>query len=225
LKNRKKIPVPVYTITPDHRLQCICISVIVSVLFVRVAQDTTRDADDLAAVAEVLRGNTAAYREIVERHQQTVFRLAYSFLGNREDAKDATQEILAKAFRLLHTFSLEKRFLPWLYTVTMNQLRTIYGRRKKQRNEEEFIELQDETYTPADEVVRKDQQQAVRDGIQELPRPIREAVVLYYLEEMSVKEVATVLEISRENVKSRLFRGRKALRKILTGGTTTMEDQ
>jgi RNA polymerase sigma-70 factor (ECF subfamily) len=185
-----------------------------------VAEETTHDADDLRSVAEVLRGNTEAYRDIVKRHQQTVFRLANSFLGNREDAKDATQEVFTKAYRLLHTFSLDKRFLPWLYTVTMNQLRTMYGRRRKFRDEEELMELQDETFTPVDEVMRNDERRVVRAAVSKLNRPVREVVTLYYLHEMSVEEVAVVLQISKENVKSRLFRGRNSLKKILVDDAT-----
>lgn len=189
-----------------------------------MAKKTTHDADDLQAVAEVLRGNAEAYRDIVKRHQQTVFRLSNSFLGNREDAKDATQEIFAKAYRLLHTFSLDKRFLPWLYTVTMNQLRTMYGRRRRFRDEEEFLERQDDTYTPAEEVVRNDQRRVVRAAVRELSPPVREVVTLYYLHEMSVEEVSTVLGISKENVKSRLFRGRKSLRRLLEDAATADDE-
>ncbi len=91
----------------------------------------TTHADELTAIAEVLRGNTDAFQLIVERYKALVFRLALSFLGSREEAEEAAQEIFFRAFKSLHRFSLDKRLLPWLYSIAINYLRSAYGRMRR----------------------------------------------------------------------------------------------
>jgi RNA polymerase sigma-70 factor (ECF subfamily) len=182
------------------------------------------DAEDLQAVAETLRGNTEAFRIIVDHHNARIYRLANSYLGNREDAEEASQEIFFKAFRSLRSFRLEKPFLPWLYAVAMNHLRTRYARIR--RVEERIVRNGGEVPTaaaedsPAAVVESTEAREEIRRAIAFLPAGIREAVSLYYLEALSVSEVSVVLGIGVENVKSRLFRGRKMLKEILGPGAT-----
>ena len=82
------------------------------------------DADDLAAISEVLRGNPDAFRAIVDKYRGLVFRLAAASLGSREDAEEAAQEIFVRAYRSLRSFRLGSRFLPWLYSIASNHLKT-----------------------------------------------------------------------------------------------------
>ena len=180
-------------------------------------------ADELAAIGEVLRGNRDAFRLIVDRYKGLVVRLSLSFLGNREEAEEAAQEIFLRAYRSLHRFSLDRKLLPWLYSIAINHLRSAYGRMR--RREDHVAAAESEPAAGADSdpqhvVIEELEKAALRRAVDSLPPTLREVTVLYYYEDLSVETIATILTIGEENVKSRLFRGRQKLREILRPDAT-----
>jgi len=183
----------------------------------------TERADELAAIGEVLRGNNDAFRLIVDRYKGLVVRLSLSFLGNREEAEEAAQEIFLRAFRSLHRFSLDKRLLPWLYSIAVNHLRSAYGRmrRRDERTTAVEVELAAGGESDPQRIVVDDYERtALRHAVDCLPPTLREVVVLYYYEQMRVEGISSILGIGVENVKSRLFRGRQKLRETLQKSAT-----
>ncbi len=177
-------------------------------------EEKSSNDEDLAAVSRVLQGDTEDFRLIVEKYHSAVYRLCRSYMKNIEEAEDAAQEIFLRAFKSLSRFKLEKRFFTWLYTIAVNHLKSRYG--KIRRIEEKRETLQDEPdrnpQTPEEKVLRKELQEEIRGAVELLPETLKEVTVLYYLEEMDVPDVSETLGISRENVKSRLFRARKKMR-------------
>jgi RNA polymerase sigma-70 factor (ECF subfamily) len=187
-------------------------------------EPVSTDSADLKAISETLRGNTGAFSEIVDRYQALVYRLAYSYLGNHEDAQDAAQDAFVRVYKRLGSFQMQRRFLPWLYSVVLNHLKTRRGRVRRIRLREEPLAIDPARLEdPLSQLVDDERVQAVRTAVRDLPESLRAPVVLYYLEEMSVDEVCEVLDLGRENVKSRLFRARKALRKALEKHATDEE--
>lgn len=177
------------------------------------------DADDLAAISEVLRGNPDAFRAIVDRYSPLVFRLAAASLGNREDAEEAAQEIFLRAYRSLRSFRLGSRFLPWLYSIASNHLKTTAVRVRRVRDRlvhgvEENLAAEP-AVDPQASTARAQSLGEIRAAVAALPAPVREVVRLYYFEAMSVDRVSEALGIGRENVKSRLLRGRRKLGALL----------
>jgi RNA polymerase sigma factor (sigma-70 family) len=184
---------------------------------------TDGEAQDLAAVSEVLHGNTEAFRLIVDRYKEMLYRLSFSFLGNREDAEECTQDILMRAFRYIHRFSLEKRFLPWLYSIALNHIRTSYARnQRKEARHSAWERLADVRNCPDPQEILETAQsrEAIRIAVASLPRNLREPIVLHYYEELRVATIAEILGVSEANVKSKLLRGRRRLKKILEDGAT-----
>lgn len=191
-----------------------------------IRAEGTGRADELAAIGEVLRGNTDAFRLIVDRYKGLVLRLALSFLGNREEAEEAAQEIFLRAFRSLHRFSLDKKLLPWLYSIAVNHLRSAYGRLRRREDHVASVEVELAAGGESDPqrlVLDEMERSALRQAVDSLPPTLREVIVLYYYEELRVETIGAVLNIGVENVKSRLFRGRQKLREILQKNAT-MED-
>jgi len=177
----------------------------------------------LQAVSEVLRGNTEAFRLIVERYKNLLYRLSLSFLGNPEDAEECAQDILMRAFRYLRRFSLERRFLPWLYGIAVNHLRTVYARnrsREAQRRAWECTADAGQANDPHEILERVQSRENVRAAVSCLPRTLREPMILHYFEELSVATIAEILQLGEVNVKSRLLRGRRELRRKLEEGAT-----
>ena len=185
----------------------------------------TEEAADLADVAEVLQGNTTAFRGIVDRYKGLVFRLCLSYLNDREEAEEASQEIFLRAFRSLRTFSLERRFLPWLYSISSNHLKSRWSRLRKRGERslpDEAVErLPDAPSSDPQEIfLGKDTRARVREAVEGLPQGVRDAVFMYYYEGMSVDQVSSALGVGTENVKSRLMRARKKLRESLAADAT-----
>jgi RNA polymerase sigma-70 factor (ECF subfamily) len=181
------------------------------------------EARDLTAVSEVLRGNTDAFRLIVDRYKDMLYRLSFSFLGNREDAEECAQDILVRAYRYLHRFSLEKRFLPWLYGIAVNHIRTSYARnRRREARRQAWEQRADVRHCadPQENLETAESREEIRAAVASLPRSLREPVILHYFEELRVAAIAEILGLSEANVKSKLLRGRRRLKKMFEEGAT-----
>jgi len=190
----------------------------------RTLDRKSEEAANLVDVAEVLRGNTSAFRGIVQRYKGLVFRLSLSYLNDPEEAEDACQEIFFKAFRSLRAFSLERRFLPWLYAVAGNYLRTRFNRARRRDGKIVHAEMESlpagKDSDPPDLFLREESRRKIETAVASLPSNVRDAVHLYYFEGMSVEQVSLALGVGRENVKSRLLRARKKLKASLSEQAT-----
>jgi RNA polymerase sigma-70 factor (ECF subfamily) len=172
----------------------------------------------------VLRGNASAFRGIVQRYKGLLFRLARSYLNDPEEAEDACQDIFLKAFRSLGSFSIDRRFLPWLYSIASNHLRTRVGRVKRLHEKTVHPPVEvipaDKSADPRESFIRQESLRDIRAAVAALPPPVRDVVHLYYFEGMNVEQVSSALGVGKENVKSRLLRGRKRIKEILSGPAT-----
>lgn len=145
----------------------------------------------------------------VEEHKAALYRLARSILHNDEDAKDAVGEAVCKAFARLDTLREPERFKFWLMRITANEAYTILYRRQKVVSLEDYgREL------IADSPPLRDEN-GLWPLVQGLPDTLRAPVVLFYYDELSVREIADILSLTEGAVKTRLSRGRQALKTIL----------
>lgn len=176
----------------------------------------------LDAVGRVLRGETEAFELIVRTYQSHVLRICRAVVGTREDAEDAAQEVFYRTFRSLSSFRLDRRFAPWIAAIAVNTAKSYYRKRgritKGVVSSETDLVAADGSVEEAGE--RAVLEESIRTAVQSLPEKLRGVVVLYYLEEMDVAEVAEALSLGKENVKSRLHRARARLRDILARDAT-----
>ena len=156
--------------------------------------------------------------EIVERHSDRVYRLAYRLTGNRPDAEDLTQEVFVRVFRSLSTYT-PGTFEGWLHRITTNLF--LDQARRKQRIR--FDALSDEraarltSPSPAPETAYTEQtfDDDVERALASLPPDFRAAVVLCDIDGLSYEEIADVLGLKLGTVRSRIHRGRSQLREAL----------
>jgi len=170
------------------------------------------------ALRRVIAGETAAFREIVERYGERVLRFCRSRLGSEEDARDAAQEVFLRAYGSLRSFRLGESFAAWLFAIAANRARTRGHREALERRRTEAAGIEAAAAPRADpetEAERRLESESLRDTVRTLPVSLRRPVELYYYAELSVGETAAVLGIGEEAVKSRLFRARKILRQSL----------
>jgi RNA polymerase sigma-70 factor, ECF subfamily len=191
-----------------------------------------RAHEEAAIVAELKAGSEAAYAWLIGEFQQPVYGLVYRIVSDPADAADTTQDVFLKVFRGMKHFHGESSLKTWIYRIALHEAanrRRWWFRHKARETSIEPVEsegigpgeaamqvaLTDHAESPFDNVAHHEVQRRVDEELRKLPEPYRTTLILRDLEEMSYEEIAEVLEISLGTVKSRLTRGRDALRQRL----------
>jgi len=191
-----------------------------------------RSQEEAAIVAELKAGSETAYAWLIGEFQQPVYGLVYRIVNDPADAADTTQEVFLKVFRGMRQFHGESSLKTWIYRIALHEAanrRRWWFRHKAKETSIEPVDsdvpgigehamqmaLTDHADSPFDSVAHREVQQRVEEELRKVPEPYRTTLILRDLEEMSYEEIAEVLEISLGTVKSRLTRGRDALRQRL----------
>jgi RNA polymerase sigma-70 factor (ECF subfamily) len=170
--------------------------------------------DSASAVDRVLRGDVAAFGEIVERWQGPLVALAYRFCHDRDRAQDLAQEAFIRAFRALAQWRREAAFSTWLFALATNVYRADLRRIPAPLVPIDDVDPVDPTNVAA-EHEDAESRAALRRALHSLPRRYREALTLFYFHDMDVARAALSLGVPEGTVKARLSRGRDLLRKKL----------
>jgi len=175
-----------------------------------------RAALDLEIVREVLAGKTERFGELVIRYQNLVAGIAWRSGCRREDVEDVVSEVLLKVFKNLHQYRPDHAFSTWLYKLTANHVVDRSRRMKKERGRTEMPEQVEDHAPSADDTMELDERHGlVRDALRFVDPRYREVLHLVYVEGLKVDDTARILGTPEGTVKTRLMRGREALRKIL----------
>jgi RNA polymerase sigma-70 factor (ECF subfamily) len=180
----------------------------------------TVGTSDEQIVERARAGDAEAFGEIVVRWERRIFALSYGILGREEDARDATQETFAAAFRNLAGFRGDAKVSSWLHRIAVNQCIT-RQRRAKVRGETS-LEAQEETggaqfastleASPDEQTEGRERTEAVRRAVNSLPPELRSVVVMKEFEDLTFQEIAVALGVPPSTVKSRLYTALKQLR-------------
>ncbi len=149
------------------------------------------------------------FSEKVLESEQTLYRISMSMLKNEADCEDAVQTAILTAYEKLGSLREERYFRTWLVRILIN----VCNMQLKKRSR--VISLEDATGVPEPSLLSHTESTELRLAIEALPVKIRQAVVLYYIEDFSVSEIKNILKIPEGTVKSRLSKGRGHLRRIL----------
>jgi RNA polymerase sigma-70 factor, ECF subfamily len=189
-------------------------------------------AEEAAIVAELKAGSEAAYAWLIGEFQRPVYGLVYRMVSDPADAADTTQDVFLKVFRGMKHFNGESSLKTWIYRIALHEAanrKRWWFRHKAQETSIEPVEsdgmattdeamrsaLTDRKDSPFDNVAHGELQQRVDAELRKLAEPYRTTLILRDLEDMSYEEIAEVLQISLGTVKSRLTRGRQALKERL----------
>jgi RNA polymerase sigma-70 factor, ECF subfamily len=189
-------------------------------------------SQESAIVEELKAGSEEAYAWLIGEFQQPVYGLVYRIVNDPADAADTTQDVFLKVFRGMKHFHGGSSLKTWIYRIALHEAanrRRWWFRHKAHETSIEPVEtdgisigegamqvaLTDHADSPFDSVAHWEVQRHVDEALRRVPEPYRTTLVLRDLEEMSYEEIADVLEISLGTVKSRLTRGREALKQRL----------
>ncbi|MFH2205172.1 MAG: RNA polymerase sigma factor [Elusimicrobiota bacterium] len=164
---------------------------------------------DRDIAADVLAGDQAVFRVIVERYQDRLFDLALRMTRSRQDAEDLVQTAFIRMFAKLKSYDRRYAFSTWAYTITLNLVRNHQRRKRLIR----FLSLEAAPEPRAEDAPAPRLERAIA----ELPETLREAFVLHYIHEEPVRAVAEMLGVSENAAKLRLLRARGALRERIQG--------
>jgi RNA polymerase sigma-70 factor (ECF subfamily) len=192
-----------------------------------------------AVIAELKAGSEEAYAWLIGQFHQPIYGLIHRIVNDPSDAADTTQEVFLKVFRGMKHFHGESSLKTWIYRIALHEAanrRRWWFRHKAQETSFEPMAVGDSEFSasgatsgsgedrlvdpgesPFEQFAHSEVRAAVEQSLQQVPEPYRTALILRDLEEMSYEEIAEVLAISLGTVKSRITRGRDALRKKLAG--------
>jgi len=194
-------------------------------------------AEEAAIVADLKAGSEEAYAWLIGEFQRPVYGLIYRMVSDPADAADTTQDVFLKVFRGMKSFHGESSLKTWIYRIALHEAanrKRWWFRHKAHETSIEPLEsdglangdgfmqnaamqtaLTDHSDSPFDNVAHREVQKRVDAELRQMPEPYRTTLILRDLEEMSYEEIAEVLQISLGTVKSRLTRGRHALKQRL----------
>ncbi len=197
------------------------------------AAEGSADLEDLRLVEGLREGANWAYEELIARFQQPVYALALRLLTGETEACDVAQEVFLKVFRNVSSFRGQSSLKTWIYRITVNEAHN--ARRWFFRHRRREVELDnhpddsinwkeiipDGGRSPFEMAVDREQQVLVEAALKRINPIFREAVALRDIADLSYDEIAAVLGVSLGTVKSRILRGREALREELAGTLET----
>jgi RNA polymerase sigma-70 factor, ECF subfamily len=176
-------------------------------------------------IKQVIKGDQDAFAEIIEIYKNSIFQLCFRMLGNRHEAEDMAQEAFIRAYVNINSFNQDLKFSTWLFRIATNLC--IDRIRKKKPDyylDAEvsgtdgltmYSQLASDSPLPEKELESLELQETVQKEIMKLPEKYRSVIVLKYIEELSLNEISEILDMPLGTVKTRIHRGREALRQQL----------
>ncbi|MCC7497346.1 MAG: sigma-70 family RNA polymerase sigma factor [Bryobacterales bacterium] len=185
-------------------------------------------SEDQQLTERLRAGDEEAYETLIARFEQPVYNLVCRLLSDPSDAIDVVQEVFLKVFRSIGSFRGQSTLRTWIYRIAVNEAYNHQRWFSRHRRQEVGLEkddergcyqdlLPDQGISPFDQLLGHETQALIEEALQQLNPKFRTAVVLRDIEDLSYEEISEILGISLGTVKSRILRGREALRRCLAG--------
>ncbi|GGE81057.1 sigma-70 family RNA polymerase sigma factor [Priestia taiwanensis] len=174
--------------------------------------------DTIALVKKARKGDDEAFEQLISMHQERLYRTAYMYVQNKEDALDVIQETVYKAYMSIEQLKKPEYFLTWLTRILIHHAYQVLNEKKKVMN---IQEMQEENIPKgmSDELHRVEQNMDLKDAIMQLDENYQTVILLYYYYDLPISQIAWQLSVPEGTVKTYLHRARKRLRNILGGGS------
>lgn len=174
--------------------------------------------DELTAEVFEVEDKEVLIDEIMNKYGQEILQLVYSYVNNKEVAEDLTQDIFVKCYKSLHTYKGKSKLRTWLWRIAINHCKDYI---KSWYNKKVIVTENESTYTGVQKesveqtVIQNDEDHRLASAVMNLPIKYREVIYLFYFEELSIKDIAMVIEVKENTIKTRLKRAKELLKKGL----------
>lgn len=176
-------------------------------------------------IKKVKKGDQDAFADIVDLYKGQVYNICLRMVGIPQEAEDMAQEAFLRAYSNIDKFEMDRKFSTWLFRIATN-LSIDYLRKKKPsvyldaeipgtEGFNMYSQLASDEPLPEELLLDREEQNWVQREINGLPPKYRSAIILKYIQDLSLKEISEILDIPVATVKTRIHRGREALRKRL----------
>jgi RNA polymerase sigma-70 factor (ECF subfamily) len=186
---------------------------------------STLDITEQRIIQRAKSGDRDAFAELVDLYKDKVYHVSYRMLGNRQEAEDVAQETFLRVYANLDNYDPQYKFSTWIYRIASNLSIDIIRKRKKNLSLDAEItgadgmdwhdRLADASKGPEEEVLTDELQEEVQGAIMGLNPKYRAVMLLRYLEDLSLQEISEIVQLPISTIKTRIHRGREALRKKL----------
>jgi RNA polymerase sigma-70 factor (ECF subfamily) len=176
-------------------------------------------------IKEIHRGDKNAFGDIVEFYKDKVFQICFRMVGNRSEAEDIAQETFIRAYINIGNYNMDKKFSTWLYRIATNLCIDRLRKKKADYSLDAevtgtegltmYSQIPSADPLPEDAVAFMELQDFLQRELLALPEKYRTAIILKYMEELSLNEISEILDLPVGTVKTHIHRGREALRKRL----------
>jgi RNA polymerase sigma-70 factor (ECF subfamily) len=177
-------------------------------------------SDEEALVRRSQAGDTAAFAELVRRHTERLMAMLSRMIGDRTLAQDVLQEVFLRAWRGLPRFDGRSKFSTWIHRIAINEANRALERKgrmtaNEQGGDDQLLAVADTGSSPGESAEQRELLDALDRALRRLDPELRLPILLRDVEGLSTREAAAALEVSEAAFKSRLHRGRMALREIV----------
>jgi RNA polymerase sigma-70 factor, ECF subfamily len=172
--------------------------------------------DDFSLIKRFNDGDESAFRALISRHKEKVRNLIYLTLGNTDSLDDISQEVFISVYRKLKSFRFESQFTTWLYRITVNKCRDHLRKIKIRSIFSPFTTESENLISPEQVSDDYDIKLIVRQAVATLPEKLRIPLILKDFDGLSYQEISETMGVELGTIKSRIFRAREGLKKILT---------
>jgi RNA polymerase sigma-70 factor (ECF subfamily) len=181
--------------------------------------------NDFNVVSRAKEGDQKAYAELMQRYKDSIYFMALKMVNNKDDAMDLTVETFGKAFENLEKYKPEFAFSTWLFRIATNNCIDFIRKRRlnvvslntlnDQDGEERQFEVRSENLNPEESSIKKQENEKLKNIVDQLPSRYRTLIILRYFEEQSYEEIAQQLDLPLGTVKAQLFRARDLLANVM----------
>lgn len=183
-------------------------------------------SEEKLLLQKAIAGDIQSFEILIQKYQRKAYNIAYRYMGNEQDAKDALQDALIKIYKSLKNFREDSSFYTWVYTIVTNTCKDALKKRNKMdkvssltsyldKENGEILDIKDEAYIPEKILESREYQQQLLSALDKLTIEHKEAIMLRDIQGFSYDEISEILECTVGTVKSRISRGRQKLREII----------
>lgn len=170
-------------------------------------------------IKRTLDGDVNAFAILVERYQHMVFTLTLRIVKSKEEAEEVSQDVFVKAFKSLEKFKGDSKFSTWIYKIAYYASLDVINRQKRQIKSDNIDTVNEGNLGNVQDGLEflheKERKKVINEALLELNEDERIILTLFYFEELPIKEISKVVNLSDDNIKVKLFRSRKKLATIL----------